>query len=144
MWRTVPATCCRPRSGRCSAAFAATSSTSTPCRASGTAPTSSGASSVPSRMPMSGKVPEPPRDLAALRALRADGTTRLGVVGWPIDHSASPALHGAALATLAAAEPSFAAWEYRAYALRPEELAEALPLAAERGFRGLNLTVPHK
>ncbi len=93
---------------------------------------------------MSGKVPEPPRDLAALRALRADGTTRLGVVGWPIDHSASPALHGAALATLAAAEPSFAAWEYRAYALRPEELAEALPLAAERGFRGLNLTVPHK
>lgn len=34
--------------------------------------------------------------------------------------------------------------DYHAFELTPEELPQALPMLAERGARGLNLTVPHK
>jgi len=65
---------------------------------------------------------------------------RLGVLGWPVGHSRSPAMHNAALTALGLAE----AWRYQRLPVPPElfaELVEALPGA---GFAGANVTVPHK
>ncbi|MFP4352644.1 MAG: shikimate dehydrogenase [Puniceicoccaceae bacterium] len=92
---------------------------------------------------MSGRPPEPVRDLRALRSLEPAGV-RLAVAGWPVRHSLSPPMHRAALESLSALDPAFAGWTYGAYELRPEELPEAVALFRERGFRGVNLTVPHK
>ena len=67
------------------------------------------------------------------------GAARLaGIMGWPIAHSRSPALHGFWLA------------EHRidgAYvplAVPPERLEQALRALPALGFRGCNLTIPHK
>jgi len=68
----------------------------------------------------------------------------LGVVGWPVRHSLSPRMHAAALESLAAEDPSFRSWTYRAFELKPEDLPEAVRLFEAKGFRGINLTVPHK
>jgi shikimate dehydrogenase len=66
-------------------------------------------------------------------------TTRMvAVLGAPIRHSASPAMHNAALAQLGLD------WRYVACAVVPDKLREALEGARHLGFVGLNLTVPHK
>jgi len=70
--------------------------------------------------------------------------TPLAVLGHPIAHSLSPQMHNGALAALAAEEPRLADWRYYAFDVPPEELPHALRLLHERGFLGLNLTVPHK
>ena len=53
-------------------------------------------------------------------------------------------MHAAALAELAASDPRFSDWTYAAFDVPPERLADALRLLHERGFLGVNLTVPHK
>lgn len=63
---------------------------------------------------------------------------RLGVLGSPVAHSLSPALHNAALAALGL-EIRYAKIE-----CPPGRLARAIELARNAGFIGLNLTVPHK
>ncbi|MDX2185942.1 MAG: shikimate dehydrogenase [Opitutaceae bacterium] len=68
----------------------------------------------------------------------------LAVLGHPIAHSRSPAMHNAALAELAAEDPRFSQWKYHAFDIAPDQLPEALPRFLEKGFLGLNLTVPHK
>ncbi|AOS43918.1 Shikimate dehydrogenase [Lacunisphaera limnophila] len=68
----------------------------------------------------------------------------LAVLGHPIRHSVSPAMHNAALAALAARDPAYAAWKYFRFEVPPAELAAALPRFHAAGFHGLNLTVPHK
>jgi len=68
----------------------------------------------------------------------------LAVLGSPVAHSLSPAMHNAALAGLAAVEPSFAGWRYHKFEIAPAGLARALALLHARGFAGVNLTVPHK
>jgi shikimate dehydrogenase len=67
------------------------------------------------------------------------GAARLaGIMGWPVAHSRSPALHGFWLA------------EHRidgAYvplAVPPDRLEQALRALPALGFRGCNLTIPHK
>lgn len=66
-------------------------------------------------------------------------TTRLcAVYGWPVRHSASPAMQNAGLRELGLN------WRYVACEVRPEELGPALAGAAAMRFIGLNLTVPHK
>lgn len=50
-------------------------------------------------------------------------------------------MHAAALAECGA---RFADWRYRAFDVEPALLPEALRLMAGHGFRGVNLTVPHK
>lgn len=70
--------------------------------------------------------------------------TALAVLGHPIKHSISPAMHNAALAEMARRDPRFADWSYRRFDVPPEDLPAALSRLHALGFRGLNLTVPHK
>ncbi len=70
--------------------------------------------------------------------------TSLAVLGFPIRHSISPAMHNAALAAQAAADPRFAGWKYFRFEVHPDELPRALDLLWAARFRGVNLTVPHK
>jgi shikimate dehydrogenase len=60
------------------------------------------------------------------------------VLGSPIRHSASPAMHNAAFTVLGLN------WRYLACEVRPENLRAAIEGAKALGFMGLNLTVPHK
>jgi len=66
------------------------------------------------------------------------GKLKAGVMGWPVAHSLSPALHGHWLARYGIAG------RYDAIPVRPEDLQAALAGLHEQGFRGVNLTVPHK
>ena len=63
---------------------------------------------------------------------------RLGVIGDPVAHSLSPRMHQAALDHAGIAE------RYAAIHLRPDEFAEGIGLLRDRGFRGANVTIPHK
>jgi shikimate dehydrogenase len=65
--------------------------------------------------------------------------TRLGVCGWPVGHSLSPAMHNAALAELGLHD-----WRYQHLPLPPELFAEAVRALPAAGFRGVNVTIPHK
>lgn len=81
--------------------------------------------------------------LADLESWSRDGTS-LAVLGHPIAHSISPAMHNAALAEAAATDRSYATWRYFRFDVPPEDLPRALDLLRTRNFHGVNLTVPHK
>jgi shikimate dehydrogenase len=67
------------------------------------------------------------------------GRTRLlGVMGWPVEHSRSPAMHSAAIA---AAGLDYA---YVPLPVPPGRLHEAVRGLRALGFRGCNVTIPHK
>jgi shikimate dehydrogenase len=67
------------------------------------------------------------------------GKTRLvGLIGWPIEHSLSPAIHNAAAADLGLD------LAYLPMPVRAEDLQAALQGLAALGFLGANVTVPHK
>jgi shikimate dehydrogenase len=72
------------------------------------------------------------------------GGTSLAVLGHPIGHSLSPQMHAAALAALARTDAKYSDWRYVAVDVAPDALADALSLLHEKGFLGVNLTVPHK
>ena len=77
--------------------------------------------------------------MSAPFAAPIDASTRYcAVFGHPVRHSASPAMHNAALAALGLN------WRYLAFDVDPKRLREAISGAATMGFVGLNLTVPHK
>jgi len=68
-----------------------------------------------------------------------NATTRFcAVYGYPIKHSASPAMQNAALAALGLD------LRYLAFEVHPDELRVALEGAKAMQFIGINLTVPHK
>jgi shikimate dehydrogenase len=74
---------------------------------------------------------------ASLRTLT--GAARLaGVLAWPVAHSRSPRLHGFWLAAHGIDGA------YVPLAVRPEDLAQAVAALPLLGFRGANVTVPHK
>jgi shikimate dehydrogenase len=53
-------------------------------------------------------------------------------------------MHNAALAEFARGDPRFRDWSYHAFDIEPDRLSEALGHLWDRGFVGVNLTVPHK
>jgi len=65
-------------------------------------------------------------------------TPRYAVIGDPVAHSASPALHNAAFQALGLDE------QYIRVLVHNEELGEAIHLLAGAGFHGVNVTIPHK
>jgi shikimate dehydrogenase len=68
-----------------------------------------------------------------------NAATRLcAVYGWPIKHSASPAMHNAAFAALGLN------WRYLAFEVHPDDLRAGINGARAMRFAGVNLTVPHK
>lgn len=67
------------------------------------------------------------------------GRSRLaGVMGWPVAHSRSPRLHGFWL------ERHRIDGAYVPLAVPPDRIGEALRALPALGFRGANLTLPHK
>ena len=68
----------------------------------------------------------------------------LAVLGWPIKHSISPYLHNEALDELRRSDSRFNGWSYERLEVPAEELPFLLPQLAQRGYRGINLTIPHK
>jgi shikimate dehydrogenase len=65
---------------------------------------------------------------------------RLAVIGQPIAHSRSPAMHAAAFEALGIDDQ----WSYVAIEASPEEFAGRIGALAEEGYVGANVTVPHK
>lgn len=63
---------------------------------------------------------------------------RACVIGWPIEHSRSPAIHGYWLARYGIDG------RYTKEAVRPEEIGTFLRGLADAGFAGCNATIPHK
>ena len=67
------------------------------------------------------------------------GAARLaGVIGWPVDHSLSPAMHNAAYRALGLD------WVYVGLPVAPGRLVAAVEGLAALGFAGANVTMPHK
>ncbi len=64
---------------------------------------------------------------------------RLGVCGWPVAHSRSPRMHNAALAHLGLDD-----WHYQRLPLPPHLFTETVKALKPLGFRGVNVTIPHK
>jgi shikimate dehydrogenase len=64
---------------------------------------------------------------------------RFGVLGWPVAHSRSPAMHNAAFAAL-----GLEGWRYQRLPVPPEVFAETVRALHDAGFAGANVTVPHK
>lgn len=64
--------------------------------------------------------------------------TLTGLLAWPAGHSLSPLIHRYWLQQLGLAG------DYQAHAVAPEQLADTLSTLIAGGYRGLNLTLPHK
>lgn len=64
--------------------------------------------------------------------------TRVGLIGWPVGHSRSSAMHNQAFAHLGLN------WHYLLLPVRPEDVIEAVRGLRALGFAGANVTVPHK
>ena len=68
-----------------------------------------------------------------------DGKTKiLGVIGDPIEHTFSPAMHNAGLNALDLN------YIYLPFHVKPDRLAYAIEGAKSLGIQGLNVTIPHK
>lgn len=68
-----------------------------------------------------------------------NASTRLaGIIGWPVEHSLSPAMHNAAFEALGLN------WRYAAFPVPPELLGDAVRGLRALGIAGANVTIPHK
>ncbi len=68
-------------------------------------------------------------------------TTLVGLIGWPVSHSVSPAMHNAAFAALGLD------WRYLPLPVDPAlpgAVGDAVRGMRALGMRGINVTVPHK
>jgi shikimate dehydrogenase len=65
-------------------------------------------------------------------------TKQVGLIGWPIKHSLSPAMHNAAFAELGLD------WTYVLIPTPPGQLTQALKELLAQNFVGSNVTMPHK
>ncbi|MGD1935895.1 MAG: shikimate dehydrogenase [Candidatus Phaeomarinobacter sp.] len=66
------------------------------------------------------------------------GPRKVCVIGWPVEHSRSPTIHNTWL------ERHGLDGAYTKLAVKPEELLDTLRYLPNLGFRGANVTVPHK
>jgi len=67
------------------------------------------------------------------------GTTQLlGLIGYPVEHSLSPAMHNAAIAQLGVD------YVYVPFPVAPDALPQAVSGLWAIGVQGFNLTIPHK
>src|SRR5436190_8732001 len=67
------------------------------------------------------------------------GSTRtVGIIGWPVEHSLSPAIHNAAFRALELD------WIYVPMPVAPSAVPRAIDGFAALGFAGVNVTMPHK
>ena len=66
------------------------------------------------------------------------GGSFLGVLGWPLEHTLSPAIHNAAFRRLGMD------CVYYAWPVAPEDLADAIRGIRALGALGANVTMPHK
>ena len=67
------------------------------------------------------------------------GATKIvGIFGWPVAHSVSPRMHNAAFRALGLD------YAYVPFPVAPENLEEAVRGFRAMGFRGANVTIPHK
>jgi shikimate dehydrogenase len=65
-------------------------------------------------------------------------TQMVGLLGYPVHHSQSPAMHNAAFTALKLP------YAYAAFNVAPEQLPEAVAGVRALGMRGVNVTIPHK
>ncbi|HEV2980205.1 MAG TPA: shikimate dehydrogenase, partial [Solirubrobacteraceae bacterium] len=63
----------------------------------------------------------------------------LGVIGWPVAHSRSPAMFEAAFAACGLED-----WSYQRLPLPPELFDDTVRALGTGGFAGANVTIPHK
>jgi shikimate dehydrogenase len=71
--------------------------------------------------------------------MKITGAARLaGIMGWPVAHSRSPVLHGFWL------DEAGIDGAYVPLPVKPDRIADALRALPVLGFRGCNLTIPHK
>lgn len=63
---------------------------------------------------------------------------KTGLLGWPVKHSISPAIHHAAFSAVGLAG------NYELYPIAPEELEARVQALLGEGIDGLNVTIPHK
>ena len=66
------------------------------------------------------------------------GTRTVGIIGWPVSHSLSPAIHNAAFAALDLD------WAYLPLPVAPGAARGAVAGLRTLGFAGANVTMPHK
>ena len=64
---------------------------------------------------------------------------RVGVIGYPVEHSLSPVMHNAAFEALGMDD-----WLYDAMSIPPDILRLGLREPMQHGYIGINVTVPHK
>jgi shikimate dehydrogenase len=64
---------------------------------------------------------------------------RVGLIGWPVEHSISPAMHEAAFRATGLSD-----WQYELLPTPPAELPARLKSMASAGYTGANVTIPHK
>jgi shikimate dehydrogenase len=73
---------------------------------------------------------------------------KLALLGHPLSHSLSPAVHNAALKAVGlpapVAQAQVDAWRYEAMEVEPGRLAEAVATIRGADYAGANVTVPHK
>src|SRR5271169_6295005 len=73
------------------------------------------------------------------RHLPISARTRVvGIIGDPVDHSRSPAMHNAAFAALGLD------WVYVPFPVAAADVREAVRAVRALGLAGVNVTVPHK
>lgn len=74
-----------------------------------------------------------------VRPGRIRGSTRkVGVIGWPVEHSLSPVIHNSAFVALGMD------WVYVPLPVAAPQLTAALEGLVALGFAGANVTMPHK
>lgn len=71
--------------------------------------------------------------------MKVNGTTRVvGLLGWPVEHSMSPAMHNAAF------REAKLDYTYVPFPVQPEHLAQAVDAIRALNLAGANVTIPHK